>query len=71
MVELSDCDIVFTMVAGPDDFIEVTIGEKGILSGGKTPDILVDCTTISEGHLEGKGLCKQCRGRDDRRPGKW
>ena len=24
VVELSDCDIVFTMVAGPDDFIEVT-----------------------------------------------
>ena len=49
VVELSDCDIVFTMVAGPDDFIEVTIGEKGVLShGGKTPDILVDCTTISE-----------------------
>ncbi len=47
--ELADRDIVFTMVAGPADFVEVTKGENGVLSqGGQTPGLLVDCTTISE-----------------------
>ena len=47
--QLADRDVVFTMVGGPDDFIEVTIGKNGVLSQGKTtPDMLVDCTTISE-----------------------
>jgi 3-hydroxyisobutyrate dehydrogenase len=47
--DLVDRDIIFTMVGGPSDFIEVTTGENGVLSqGGKTPSLLVDCTTISE-----------------------
>ncbi len=47
--DLADRDIVFTMVAGPDDFKNVTIGENGVLSvNGTVPQLLVDCTTISE-----------------------
>lgn len=47
--DLADRDIVFTIVAGPDDFIEVITGEKGVLSRGDTnPKIIVDLTTISE-----------------------
>lgn len=47
--ELADRDIVFTMVGGDKDFQAVVIGEGGLLSGGgKTPDLLVDFTTISE-----------------------
>ena len=47
--ELADRDVVFTMVAGPSDFIEVTTGKDGVLSqGGQTPVLLIDCTTISE-----------------------
>ncbi|MEE2999755.1 MAG: NAD(P)-dependent oxidoreductase [Pseudomonadota bacterium] len=47
--ELADRDIVFTMVGGPTDFIEVTKGADGLLSqGGKTPKLLIDCTSISE-----------------------
>ena len=47
--ELADRDVVFTMVAGPSDFIEVTTGKDGVLSqGGQTPAMLIDCTTISE-----------------------
>jgi 3-hydroxyisobutyrate dehydrogenase len=46
---LSDCDIVFTMLAGPDDFVNVVTGEQGILSmPGHAPKILVDSTTVSE-----------------------
>ena len=47
--ELADRDVVFTMVGGPSDFIEVTTGENGVLSqGGRTPGMLIDCTSISE-----------------------
>lgn len=46
--ELADREIVFTIVAGPDDFKQVILGEGGLLSG---PDsrlrIIVDSTTIS------------------------
>ena len=47
--ELADRDVVFTMVGGPNDFIEVTTGENGVLSqGGRTPGMLIDCTSISD-----------------------
>ena len=45
-VELSGRDIVFTMVAGPDDLLEVTLGEGGVLSGEVQPLVIVDATTI-------------------------
>jgi 3-hydroxyisobutyrate dehydrogenase-like beta-hydroxyacid dehydrogenase len=46
--ELADRDIVFTMVAGPDDFKQVVLGPEGILSDpGSRPSILVDSTTVS------------------------
>lgn len=44
--DLADCPVVFTMVAGPSDVIEVTVGKDGVLSGATTPDVLVDSTTI-------------------------
>lgn len=46
--DLADRDVVFTMVSGPDTFIEVTIGEHGLLSQDDVvPGQLIDCTTIS------------------------
>ena len=48
--ELANCDIVFSMVGGDDDFREVTLGDKGVLTQeGAAPKILVDSTTISAG----------------------
>jgi 3-hydroxyisobutyrate dehydrogenase len=45
--DLAGRDIVFTMVAGPDDVLEVTLGDQGVLSrDDQRPDILVDSTTI-------------------------
>jgi len=45
--ELAGRDIVFTMVAGPEDVLEVTIGEEGVLSqSDRRPQIVVDATTI-------------------------
>jgi 3-hydroxyisobutyrate dehydrogenase len=46
--DLADRDIVFTMVAGPDDFKEVIVGDQGLLSRpGAGPRIIVDSTTVS------------------------
>ncbi len=44
--DLAGRDIVFTMVAGPEDVLEVTFGENGVLAGDVRPSILVDSTTI-------------------------
>jgi 3-hydroxyisobutyrate dehydrogenase len=46
--DLSDRDIVFTMVAGPTDFIEVTVGKNGVLSDAQKPGMLIDSTSIDE-----------------------
>ena len=47
--ELADRDIIFTMVAGPDDFKEVILGPKGVLSGtGGPPGIFIDCSSVDE-----------------------
>ncbi len=46
--ELADRDIVFTMVAGPDDFKAVVLGENGLLSRpDAAPAAIVDSSTIS------------------------
>jgi 3-hydroxyisobutyrate dehydrogenase len=44
--ELNGREIVFTMVAGPRDVLEVTTGSDGVLAGDSPPSILVDSTTI-------------------------
>jgi 3-hydroxyisobutyrate dehydrogenase len=48
--DLAACDIVFVMVSTYDDVNEVIAGASGLLSGGKTPKMVVDCSSIS---LEG------------------
>jgi 3-hydroxyisobutyrate dehydrogenase len=46
--ELTDRDIVFTMVAGPEDFKAVVIGENGLLSRSDVgPPVIVDSSTVS------------------------
>ncbi len=46
--ELADRDIVFTMVAGSDDFKQVVTGPGGVLSReDAAPAIIVDSSTIS------------------------
>jgi 3-hydroxyisobutyrate dehydrogenase len=42
--DLADRDVVFTMVAGPDDFQQVV---RELLSGAAAPRIVVDLTTVS------------------------
>lgn len=45
--DLADCDVVFVMVAGPADVLEVTVGPSGVLSRqDRRPSVLVDSTTI-------------------------
>ena len=46
--ELADRDIVFTMVAGSEDFKAVVIGENGLLSRSDVaPPLIVDSSTVS------------------------
>jgi 3-hydroxyisobutyrate dehydrogenase-like beta-hydroxyacid dehydrogenase len=48
--DLADRDIVFTMVAGSDDFKQVVMGPSGVLSRPDVaPAIIVDASTISAG----------------------
>jgi 3-hydroxyisobutyrate dehydrogenase-like beta-hydroxyacid dehydrogenase len=46
--DLADRDIVFTSVAGSQDFVDVTTGPDGLLSnGGAVPTVVVDSSTVS------------------------
>ena len=45
---LADRDIVFTIVGESEDFLAVTTGPNGVLTGSKAPKILVDISTVSE-----------------------
>jgi 3-hydroxyisobutyrate dehydrogenase len=46
--ELADREVVFTMVAGPEDFKAVVLGENGLLSNsGAVPSVIVDSSTVS------------------------
>jgi 3-hydroxyisobutyrate dehydrogenase len=46
--DLAGRDVVFTMVAGPEDFKSVVVGENGLLSGSDTaPAVIVDSSTVS------------------------
>jgi 3-hydroxyisobutyrate dehydrogenase len=46
--DLADREIVFTMVAGPEDFKAVVLGESGLLSRADTaPAVVVDSSTVS------------------------
>jgi len=46
--DLVDCDIVFTMVAGSEDFKAVVLGENGLLSKpDAAPPVIVDSSTVS------------------------
>lgn len=48
--DLAGCDIVFTIVSGSVDILEVTLGDEGVLSRSEAqPIVLVDITTIDPG----------------------
>jgi 3-hydroxyisobutyrate dehydrogenase-like beta-hydroxyacid dehydrogenase len=51
--DLSDRDIVCTMVSGPGDLLTVVTGEEGVLSGSGTPKLLIDSSSVSrEGSMK-------------------
>jgi 3-hydroxyisobutyrate dehydrogenase len=46
--DLADRDIVFTMVAGPEDLKAVVLADNGLLANGRSaPGIIVDSSTVS------------------------
>jgi 3-hydroxyisobutyrate dehydrogenase len=45
--DLAGVDVLFTMVSTGKDVEQVYFGDKGVLTGDKTPPIFVDCSSIS------------------------
>ncbi len=45
--DLAGRDIVFATVGTPQDLLEAVLGPDGLLAGGGTPQIVVDCSTVS------------------------
>jgi 3-hydroxyisobutyrate dehydrogenase-like beta-hydroxyacid dehydrogenase len=45
--DLSDRDIVFTMVSASDDLIAVCFGDNGVLTDTTKPKLLIDCSSVS------------------------
>ena len=45
---LAECEVVYVMVSGPADLEEVVLGEGGLLAWDAKPEIVVDCSTVSE-----------------------
>ena len=47
IADLRDRDVVFTMVSGPADLVEVLTGESGLLADAEhVPGVVVDCSTV-------------------------
>jgi 3-hydroxyisobutyrate dehydrogenase-like beta-hydroxyacid dehydrogenase len=46
--ELRACDIVFTTVSASDDLLAVCLGSDGLLSQERSPQLIVDCSSVSE-----------------------
>ena len=45
--DLAAADIVFIMVSTPKDLEQVVIGDGGLLSAPKLPQVIVDCSSVS------------------------
>jgi 3-hydroxyisobutyrate dehydrogenase len=60
--ELSTCDLVFSMVSGSADLLEVMTGEGGLLRQGVAPRIIVDCSTVGAEASEQVRLAATSRG---------
>ncbi|MFO1315699.1 MAG: NAD(P)-dependent oxidoreductase [Burkholderiales bacterium] len=57
LADLAACDVVFVMVSTWDDVREVIAGPQGLLSGGRAPKLVVECSSISlEGSAELRAL---------------
>src|SRR3954469_9055426 len=47
IADLRDRDVVFTMVSGPADLVEVLTGDDGVLADpDRVPSAVVDCSTV-------------------------
>jgi 3-hydroxyisobutyrate dehydrogenase len=65
--DLSDCDVVFTMVSTTDDLKAVLFGEGGLVAGSAKPKVVVDSSSISQegsavirARLEAMGVAYLC-----------
>jgi 3-hydroxyisobutyrate dehydrogenase-like beta-hydroxyacid dehydrogenase len=47
VADLSECDAIFVTVSSSEDFIEVMLGDEGLLSGTSMPRVIVDSSTVA------------------------
>lgn len=52
IAELSDCDLVFSMISNSDDLLQITLGEGGLLVQDTAPSIYIDCSTVDDSASE-------------------
>lgn len=45
--DLADVDVVFSIVSTGKDLKQVYFGDNGVAAGGRTPPVMVDCSTIA------------------------
>jgi 3-hydroxyisobutyrate dehydrogenase len=62
IASLRDRDVVFTMVSGPGDLVEVLTGEGGLLAeADHVPSVVVDCSTVdAETSAAMREACSAC-----------
>ena len=65
--DLSDCDVVFTMVSTTDDLKQVLFGDGGLVAASTKPKVVVDSSSISQegsaeirARLEAMGVAYLC-----------
>ena len=46
--DLRDRDIIFSSVSASSDLIAVTTGAEGVLGADRAPQLLIDCSSVSE-----------------------
>ena len=47
VADLSACDAVFVTVSSSEDFVEVMLGDEGLLSRSTVPKVVVDSSTVA------------------------
>src|SRR5690606_35987082 len=57
---LADRDIVFSTVSASPDLIAVVTGPDGLLAGERSPQLFVDCSSVSEeASAEARAACER------------
>lgn len=62
IAELSNCELVFSMISDSADLLQITLGEGGLLVQETVPAIYVDCSTVDDSASEAVRQAATSRG---------